>query len=158
MSSPNQTAQASGAGAFPRGRFPGVRGAPPRATDRAAEGCRPREPTSCGRPRHRLVDFRDLTPDRLFELALDAVRLFQAYVARDLGHDVGIDLVLAIAELDVDASFDLGVGFDDGTDSGRKLGAARGHVLSRHDFRFHRLEAGVDPGHVPELGAQPTLE
>ena len=55
------------------------------------------------------MHFGKLAPDPLFELGLYAVSVLQADVAGDLGDDVSVDALMAIAELNVDEPTHLGV-------------------------------------------------
>src|ERR1700719_108634 len=59
---------------------------------------------SCRRSRHHLVHIGKRAADHLFELGFDAVRVLETDVARDLGHDVRVDTLVAIAQLQVDAA------------------------------------------------------
>src|SRR5205823_455340 len=82
-------------------------------------------PAAC----HFLLRFWDRAPDRLHELALDAVRMLEADLACDFGDDVGVDAVVAIAELDVQAAPDLRMRLHDRTNARCELSVASGHVL-----------------------------
>src|SRR5260221_14496357 len=84
---------------------------------------------SCRRSRHHLVYLGKRAADHLFKLGLDTVGIFEADVARDLGHDMRVDALMAIAQLDVDASFHLGMRLDDLAHARSKLGAARRHIF-----------------------------
>src|ERR1700675_2708329 len=63
---------------------------------------------SCGRARHHLVHLRKRAPDHLFELSFDPMGILETDVAGDLRHDMGVDALVAIAELHVDAAPHLG--------------------------------------------------
>src|SRR6267378_433630 len=125
----------------------------PRAPPLATKTWAIEDPASCGDARDDLVRFRDLAPDHLLELALDAVRMFEADLTGNLGDHVGVDAVVAIAQLDVEATPDLGMRFHDTADPCGELGIAGGHVLAWDDLRLHWLQVDVDAHHLRQLGA-----
>src|SRR6185503_18942087 len=113
---------------------------------------------SSGRSRGDLVKLRQGPPDLLFELGFDLVRLFQAHLAGQFRHHVGVDAVVPVAELDVDAARNPGVRLDDLPQAAGQLRLALGHVLAPDHGRLQRLEVDVDPRRLRQLGAEGALE
>ena len=100
----------------------------------------------------------DLTPDHLFELALDLVRVLEADVPGGLGDDMGVDAPVPVAELDVQAPLDLGVRLHDPAHPRRELGVASRDVFAGDDVGIHRLEVDVDARDLGQLGADRLLQ
>ena len=84
--------------------------------------------------------------------------MLEADLACDFGDDVGVDAVVAIAELDVQAAPDLRMRLHDRTNARCELSVASGHVLPGHHLRLHRLEVDVDARHLWKLGANRPLQ
>src|ERR1700694_543484 len=104
------------------------------------------------------MNLGDLAPDHLLELAFDLVRALEADLARDLGDHVRVDLVLPVAELDVQAAPDIWMRLDHLANASRELRPARGDILAGDDHRLHRFEVDVDPRRFGELGFDRPLQ
>src|SRR5260370_5210280 len=99
-----------------------------------------RRGSSCRRSRHRLVNLGKRAPDDLFELGLDAVGIFEADVARDRGHDMRMDALVAIAQLDVDAALHLRMRLNDLAHAKSKLGSPRRDIFTAVHIGLQRLQ------------------
>jgi hypothetical protein len=91
--------------------------------------------------------------DFLLQLGLDAVRILEADVAGDLCHDVGMDALVAVAQLDIDAPPHLRVGLDDLAHASGKLCVSSSHVLATNHVRLQGFEVHVNARCVGKLGA-----
>ena len=86
------------------------------------------------------------------------MRVLEADVSGDLGHDVRVDAVVPVAQLDVDAPLHLRVGFNDLAHPRRQLSPSGGDVLTWYDLRLHGFEVDVNARHFGELRANRALE
>src|SRR5207244_11971879 len=106
--------------------------------------------SSCIVDCHHLLNILYLAADRLFELALDLVRVLEADVSGDLGHDVRVDAVVPVAQLDVDAPLHLRVGFNDLAHPRRQLSPSGGDVLTWYVLSLLAFEVDVNTHHLGE--------
>jgi len=96
--------------------------------------------------------------DLFLELGLDLVGVLEADIPGYLGDDVGVNAMVAVAELDIHRTQDLRVRGNDLTHATRQMRAARGDIVTAHDMRFHRLEVNVYARRVRQLGAKGALQ